>query len=242
MRKYVLIPVLALALMIAAPVCAQEAPPPDNQLQQPQMQTQAPANQIQVPTEVKTGAAADPCPAPKEALDSTPDDLAKVQEEIDRFTLCVQRAQLVERLNESAIKNLQANDAALGLAVPATTPGMPEMMPPGMAGAQRAGFPALPANALAGADVSPLPPTNVSIAPVEEEEEKEREIKEWTIREIFGSGSSVQAKLLSPEGDEVRARSGMKLPDGKTTVVRITPAGVTVRIGKATKVLEWSRS
>ncbi|MBU6235125.1 MAG: hypothetical protein KGQ41_04715, partial [Alphaproteobacteria bacterium] len=65
---------------------------------------------------------------------------------------------------------------------------------------------------------------------------------EWTIKEIYGSGASIQAKLLSPEGDEYRVREGTKLRDGKGTVVRITPSTVTIRAGSDTEDLDWSRT
>ena len=47
----------------------------------------------------------DPCPDSIEALSATPDDLSKVQADIDRFTLCVERAQLLKRLNDLALEN-----------------------------------------------------------------------------------------------------------------------------------------
>lgn len=47
----------------------------------------------------------DPCPDSIEALNTTPDDLSKVQADIDRFTLCVERAQLLKRLNDLALEN-----------------------------------------------------------------------------------------------------------------------------------------
>lgn len=250
---------LMMAAMFASPVFAQDAPPPSEaQLQTPgsaatvttTTTTTASADMPAQPQAVKNGQmAGDPCPAPAAAVASTPDDLGKVQEEIDRFTLCVQRAQLLERLNESALKNSEANDVALGFG---STSGAPAggAMPgvPGMAGAQRSGgLPPLPANALAGADVTPLPEpatktetTTTTTTTAAAEPVKEEAPKAWTIREIYGSGSQVQAKLVSPDGDEVKARSGQKLPDGKTVVLRISPAGVTVRGPAGTKSLEWN--
>ena len=90
---------------------AQDVPAPDES----QLKTPATANVQTQPVAEGTDQAADaakndntpakdPCPAPT-AASATPDDLAKVQEDIDRFTLCVERAQLLERLNESVLKN-----------------------------------------------------------------------------------------------------------------------------------------
>jgi len=240
-------------LLMAAPVSAQEAAPPETALQTPASAMPATAPQPQAVSNSGPSSSGDPCPAPQGALQNSPDDLAKVQEEIDRFTLCVQRAQLLERLNESAMKNQESTDSALGYApIPA---GAGRGMMPGIPGAQSgpAGLAPLPAAALAGMDVSPVAAATAAsdaadkaaaAAEVAETVAKEEASvsASWTIREIFGSGDEVQARLISPEGDEVKARNGMKLPDGKTTVVRITPAGVTVRTGTGAKTLEWAKS
>ena len=47
----------------------------------------------------------DPCPVPEAALGQTPTDLATVQADIDRYTLCLERAQLIKRLNDLATEN-----------------------------------------------------------------------------------------------------------------------------------------
>ncbi len=49
--------------------------------------------------------ASDPCPVPQVALSDTPADLAKIQSDIDRYALCVERAQLLQRLNDLALEN-----------------------------------------------------------------------------------------------------------------------------------------
>lgn len=236
------------ALFAFAPAAlAQEQQPPQEQLAMPgaESTTVAPVATIETPQTASASgnASADPCPAPEGAASKGPDDLAKVQEEIDRFTLCVQRAQLLERLNESSLKNQQAEDSSLGLSAPGgMAPGMANaQMTPGM---NMPGLAPLPAAALAGADVEPLSQAagtsmatdaGVAVEPVKEEP------KNWTIKEIYGNGNDMQARLISPEGDEVKARGGMKLPEGPT-IVRISPSGVTVRDGGNTKSLEWAKS
>lgn len=252
----------ALALTGAAPSEAQlkqpaippsEDPVPTAAVEQPAVTT--PANGGPAKTASNRSSGTDPCPLPKETASSSPDDLAKVQEEIDRFTLCVQRAQLLERLNDSAIKNQMSDDVALGYTPPPMQGGSGPNMMPGLAGAQRAGvggmgLSPLPANALGGIDVAPrnsgsaaVPKSIGAATQVSEDDEpaKPEIAKEWTIHEVSAAGGEMQAKLLSPEGDEVKAKSGMKLPDGKV-VVRITPTGVSLRDAKGVKALEWSRS
>jgi type IV pilus biogenesis protein PilP len=233
--------VVSAVVMAGAPAQAQDAPmPPESQLQTPGVLVPAQGGS-QPSSNGGESAASDPCPQPDPALVNAPDDLAKVQEEIDRFTLCVQRAQLVERLNDSAVQNMQASDKVLGLVPPSAS------MMPGVAGPQQGLMP-LPSGALAGADVAPQPSADAPAVPADTasadaaEAEEPEEIKDWTIKEISGTGSNVHARLLSPEGDEVKASNGMKLPDGKTTVIRITPGGVTIRADGETKSLEWARS
>lgn len=251
--------VLFVAMLGVYPASAQDAPPesqlaapmpagqpsvppmPSDPIPAPQASMQMPAQQYS-PTNNGTF---DPCPMPRDAIASSPDDLAKVQEEIDRFTLCVARAQLLERLNETSSKSEGAIDSALGLG--GAIPGMPN--------AQQNGLAPLPASALAGADVSPLDgnsapvpdgssaaPAAATAVPATASVAIEPAQSPWTIREIYGAGADIQAKLVSPEGDEVRVREGTKLRDGKGTVVRITPSVVTVRSGSETKDLDWSRS
>jgi type IV pilus biogenesis protein PilP len=240
---------------------AQDAPPesqlmaPSGELPQPElpqpelsaaMAAPAPEQPVATPPQGHTSSGGtgtfDPCPAPKDAIMSSPDDLAKVQEEIDRFTLCVQRAQLLERLNETALKSEIATDAALGLG--GSVPGLPNP--------QENGLSPLPASALAGADVSPTSDSRSDDVP---EDDKESESPSasvaeevappsapWTIKEVFGSGADMKAKLVSPEGDEARVAEGTKLPGGKGSVVRITPSSVTIRIDGHTKDLDWVRN
>lgn len=242
---------LALTALVT-PAVAQDAPP-ESQLTAPVGDMPQPAAVPSMPMPEQTAPAAqqnapvpsgsatfDPCPAPKDAIASSPDDLAKVQEEIDRFTLCVQRAQLLERLNETALKSEMATDAALGLGG-----GSIDAVPD----ASESGLAPLPASALAGADVSPTSGSTGADVPETEkaEEPSATPVIEapkdtpWTIREVFGSGAAMKAKLLSPDGDEVRLGEGASLPDGKGTIVRITPSGVTVRMGGSTKDLDWAR-
>lgn len=269
--------VLATGAFLAFPTTAQEVPPPESQLQTPGGEVpvlDAPAMPAPADAGQTQGAAAgpgtapaqktpettgdlpppssenDPCPAAKNLSGNAPDDLAKVQEEIDRFTLCVQRATLVDRLNENALKAEKAQDAALGYSP--SVPGLPD---PQKSGDAAMGLAPLPAAALAGVDVTPNPNDDKSIPDGTSAKDAPKsdltgentpapvpaEPKAWTIGEVFGAGSDVQAKLLSPEGDEVKVRIGTKLPDGKGTVVKITPSGVSIRVGSEVKPLEWAR-
>jgi type IV pilus biogenesis protein PilP len=163
--------------------------------------------------------AVDPCPEPSSVISSSPDDLAKVQEEIDRFTLCVQRAQLLERFNESVSKDQESVDQALGLKNNALEP--------------------LNDGALAGADVTPVDAPAQDGAPsVSSFSDPSANV--WSISDIYGASSDMQAKLLSPAGDEVRVRVGTVLPDEQGSVVRITSTDVVLKVGSKEEKLVWS--
>lgn len=238
-----LVSMLSMTTSLAA---AQDAPPetqleiPMGDIPQPQANVQ-PAIMDDVYSPATSSVAFDPCPAPAAAINSSPDDLAKVQEDIDRFTLCVARAQLLERLNETALKSDGAVDAALGLSIP------------GVPNPQKNGLAPLPADALGGADVSPLTVTEDSKSGAAADNDEpvismDTDIEQttpkpaaWVISEIYGSGANIQATLISPEGDEMRVREGTKLRNSTSTVVRITPAVVTIRHGSDTRDLDWSR-
>jgi len=180
-----------------------------------------------------TGMPNDPCPNLKGATQNAPSDMSGIQQDIDRFTLCVQRGQLLERLNETATKSIQGTDAALGLGG-AANGGL------GMGGALPTNMPPLPANALGGADVSPMAP-----APSTTASSSNTSVSDstggWTIKEIYGSTVDMQARLISPDGDEVKVKKGTKLPNS-SVVTSITPDGVSVRGGKGVRALEWAKS
>ncbi|MBU6235863.1 MAG: hypothetical protein KGQ41_08460, partial [Alphaproteobacteria bacterium] len=145
-HKHFLVLAAAVLVFPLAPAIAQDAPPesqlmaPVGDVPQPMPAAAAapaaPQPEQPQPEPMRTARPAgfDPCPAPQEAVNASPDDLAKVQEDIDRFTLCVARAQLLERLNETAKDTDVAIDSALGLG---GVPGVP--------GAQHAGLAPLPA-------------------------------------------------------------------------------------------------
>jgi len=179
--------------------------------------------------DTSTGMPNDPCPNLRGASANAPDDLSKVQLDIDRFTLCVQRAQLLERLNDSAMRSVQDTDRALGLG----TPG---------AGALAAGMPPLPADALAGASVEPLPTASgAAVATTPAATATPAPSRNWTIREIYGSSVDMEARLLSPDGDEFKVKKGTRLPDS-SVVTSVTPGGVSIDSGKGSKSLEWTKS
>jgi type IV pilus biogenesis protein PilP len=171
----------------------------------------------------------DVCPEPKKAMGNTPDDLAKIQEDITRFTLCVQRAQLLERLNELAEANIDTIDTALNLTVE-----------------QQAG------NAVPGIMPSvPIPQLSESAAQMLENDMAEsapsyapapmRPMESsWRIRNIEGSGGSIRAQLMHADGTILRVSQGETLPDDAGRVISITNTGVRIERDGQKQTLQWT--
>lgn len=159
----------------------------------------------------------DPCPEAANALTTTPDDLSKVQADIDRFTLCLERAQLLKRLNDLATEN------------EASLLGLSEDNPGFLLGAQT-GFDNLPTFDRQ-AVVNPE-----SILPEEPVEEVLPE--GWVILSIFGSGTNLSAKITKADGTLAQVREGDRLPDDKM-VRTITPTSVILTEGGSDEELNW---
>lgn len=172
--------------------------------------------------------ATDSCPEPKKALARTPDDLAKIQEDITRFTLCVQRAQLLERLNALAESNIETIDSALNLTVNQTESGnaVPGIMP---------SFP-VPQMSESAAQMlvddepdyyAPTPSASVPYA------------SEWRIRDIRGKGGQITAQLVNDQGVYLKVMQGETLPDNGGEIATLTNTSVRVRKNGETQSLKW---
>jgi hypothetical protein len=206
----------------------------------------------------------DPCPSPKSALQNTPNDLAKIQEDIDRFTLCVERAQLLERLNTLVEKNIETIDSALlqsGGGLPALPiagqnsnnggndfsglPGSNSNDSDDSIFGGRDSISAIDENDLGGfvegvdsvsqrmtdraqsATSSSIPAANV-----------EPEEPEWRIREIYGIGRQLQARLISSENRIERVQQGSTIGDN-IRVIEVSKTSVKLKDGEDVLDLEW---
>jgi type IV pilus biogenesis protein PilP len=154
----------------------------------------------------------DPCPMPSNELSRAPDDLAKVQADIDRYTLCMERAQLLQRLNDVALENQerlqQSND------VSADNPGM-------QLGSNIASFDDMRAQIMQDIGNQPVVEDTVEAPPA----------GEWSILKISGAAGGLAAQLGKSDGTLMQVRAGDTLPDGgqvnevNATGVRITKDG-----------------
>lgn len=171
------------------------------------------------PAAAQTQDSDDPCPALEDILaGKTPDDLSLVQADIDRYTLCAKRAELLKKLNEITVEN----EAAVNNGAGNTNPGM-MLAPPGTAPMPAVpAMPPLPAGAVPAQGGAPLPTDDGN----------------WKIVEIFGASGKLQAKLEKSDGSVARAKAGTELPDG-AKVVAITSVHVTVHNADGDTELSW---
>lgn len=173
-------------------------------------------------TPAQAQSADDPCPALEDILaGKTPDDLSLVQADIDRYTLCAKRAELLKRLNELTVENEKAVNRGMGDQNPGMTlgKGVPKTVSP----------PVVPA-----VKIPPVAP----IVPVEENEDQEIDDGRWKIVEIFGVSGKLQAKLTKSDRSVARVKAGTELPDGGR-VVAITPVHVTIHNADGETELSW---
>ena len=176
----------------------------------------------------------DPCPEPRQALANTPNDLKNIQEDITRFTLCLQRAQLLTRLNELSIENLDTINSTLdekmmGFIETMEPPEMPVIeMPaqPEMPDVESIAAPALPESYVPES----MPVTAPEPAVVE---------PAWMIREVTGRGGELIAVLVDDADNLTHVKQGDTIPDTDLRVQSVTPTSVTVRMNDETMKLGW---
>lgn len=164
----------------------------------------------------------DICPEPKTALTNSPDDLSKIQEEITRLNLCVQRAQLLERLNSLVLNNIKTIDSAIeanfSLSMPEVS--IPPITAIEIEGVTSNNSPSLFVQESADVDIS--------------------DITVWKIKNIKGGGNNKEAVLVDSNGHTASLRVGDKLPNQRDGVVHsIGPMGVQVKIKNDVQRLQW---
>lgn len=181
-------------------------------------QMQAPGSGMNV--ENMASVSSDICPEPKTALANSPDDLSKIQEEITRLNLCVQRAQLLERLNSLVLKNIQTIDSAIEANFSLD---MPEIVIP-------------PITAI---EIEGAMPTGNNMPVLSSSSEVKQDETLWKIKDIKGGKGNMEAVLVDDNQNTVRLRVGDKLPSGKGTVHSIGMMGVQIKVNGKTQRLEW---
>lgn len=167
---------------------------------------------------------ADPCPMPSDELARAPDDLAKVQADIDRYTLCMERAQLLQRLNDVAMENQEKLNQSSG--VGSGNPGMQlgGTNAPSMDDIRAQIMGSVNDQLIEGtADTQPAPPSS----------------DEWMIIRVLGASGGLSAQLSKSDGTLARVRAGDTLPDG-SSVNSVSATSVTITQDGTRKDLRWN--
>jgi len=163
----------------------------------------------------------DPCPMPSSELSRMPDDLAKVQADIDRYTLCMERAQLLQRLNDVALENQERLDQSRGGSGP--NPGM-------QLDAGTPSFEDIRAQIMSSIDGASVSEEETAAAPPASHE--------WLIIRILGASGSLSAQLGKSDGTLTRVSAGDVLPDG-AQVESVSATAVSITQDGEKKNLRW---
>lgn len=235
-KLFCLMAIASLCLTAGGASAQQDAPsaPEDGALVEAQVQP--PEAPMPVLNEVDSGSAAssvkanvsdsmlppDPCPMPSAELAQAPDDLAKIQGDIDRYTLCMERAQLLQRLNDVAMENQKKLNEANGVGSSDLSGANPGMMLGSSFDSQRQQIMAT-IDQSAGAAVEQAPPPAGD---------------EWYITKILGASGTLAAQLSKSDGTIAFVKAGDSLPGGGS-VDSITSTSVKATQDGTSKTLRW---
>lgn len=186
-------------------------------------------NGLNVTPVENSGTSEDLCPEPKTALEEKTGDLAKIQSDITRYTLCVQRAQLLQRLNELTIENIDTLDSAVTQISENSfqkldVAQIEEIFMKNFSGAQLQSAPPQ------STDASGAIPAPIISEPV----------KKWLIQNITGQGQNLQAVLVSDQEDIITVKSGDVIPGTQERIRSIQASGVTLTTKNKENInLQW---
>jgi len=189
-------------------------------------------NGVNVKPSEKSGTSADLCPEPKAALEEKAGDLARIQSDITRYTLCVQRAQLLQRLNELTIENIDTLDSAVTQISQNSFPKLD------VAQIEDIFMKNFSQEKISAIQVDQAPTTTDNTSPIPAP--TPLELKTWLIQNITGQGSELQAVLVSNQNDIVTVKSGDKIPNSKARVKNIKASGVILTTNNKENInLQW---
>lgn len=158
----------------------------------------------------------DPCPMPRQGLQSDVVDLEIVQKDITRLTLCVERAQLLDRLNVLVEENADTIQTSLQdeINTIGNSIDFQPMIPPSM--------PSRSSSNGANQQQSPVMPQ-----------------PQWRVRNISGVQGNLSATLIGSNNMMKTVNVGDTI-DGNVTVKSIGLRGVVLSSGRQDIPLEWS--
>ncbi len=233
-KKTPLIFGLTLALMMMGSVLEATAQIPGSVLERDGGAETIPDSEVSDDT-TETMTAGDPCPEPKQALENTPNDLKNIQEDITRFTLCLQRAQLLNRLNDLAKENLDTinttfDDKVTGLMEAVEPPQMPQIAMPAA--------PSIPSVEPLSEDGGEEDATTSTPMPMAQPAPSLPN-STWMIREVTGRGGELVAILVDDQDNLTQVKSGETLPDSDMVVETVSPTEVSVKSNDDIIKLDW---
>ncbi len=149
------------------------------------------------------------CPEPGEALQNVPSGPAEIQADIDRFTLCLDRAEILLKLDELSSRGDELAGNNMGdLGLPIT--------PTPLTSAQT--------EELLLGDGSNMAP--------------QVQLADYTVIAISGASGDLNARLNTPDGDIQTVRVNDSLEDG-TSITSISSTQVAARKDGKTRILKW---
>ena len=176
----------------------------------------------------------DLCPLPSSAISQAPDDLSKVQADIDRFTLCVERAQLLGRLNDLALENQESISALVqGTSDEILAPVFNDSNIPDFSVTSQDPVFSAPPTDTVGGFAPDIPPAPVFDPP------PAAPVASYIVTNVFGSAGSLQAKIVGDSDYNAQVRIGDSLPDG-STIESISATEVVIKNESGDQtVLDW---
>jgi type IV pilus biogenesis protein PilP len=169
----------------------------------------------------------DPCPKPERFNSETPNDLQTIQEDITRFTLCLQRAQLLNRLNELGKENDENIQSTLDEKIRRIV----EQSQP-----QQMVMPNIPAPQIGNGTEMDDDMDNMDSDPV-----YQAPVIDWKIQDIKGVGNKLTAQLIDSNGNLAYVKKGEEIADSQLKVSDISASSVTVvNQGDVINTLQWS--
>jgi len=175
-----------------------------------------------------------PCPDPRRALSETPNDLKVIQEDITRFTLCLQRAQLLTRLNELAEDNIDTINSTLDKKIETMAANMAPMPMPQI---ELPEIPEIDIDVDLSDTIESDTPEPMMAQPMPEPMEHSL----WTINTIKGVGGVLVANITDINGNVLNVKSGDRIEDTDIVITSVTQTSVKVREDKESAKLKWSQ-
>lgn len=182
-------------------------------------------------------AAEDLCPDAKTARSTTPGDMAGVQSDIERLTLCVERAKLLKQLDDIAKQRADTLEKLKN----------PDFGKNGGISTGLGTIPPLPVSALPPIDSGKSDNKNLKPGEIRIHAPTGKPLDdaltsltpgEWKVRKIWGQGAAMHAQLTDGRGTLVNVVKGDPLPDGPV-VETISVKGVSISQGGKITDLSW---